>query len=128
MTELAIENDLKPADYKKLDKKLSGFSFTSCGIAIVAFKNVRGDDYELRESFKKDAVLLVDDAHCLVLGKRDVEKLLPFLQTFVAGTSGSIVGDDFASEERHLAVQLAPLECNLDFGNDDDESETIEIE
>lgn len=130
MTELAIQNDLTPSEYKPIDKNVSGFAFNSRGFAIYAFKTVHGVQCELKESFKKDAVILVDGNHCLALGKRDIEKLLPFLNNFVASNNGSIVGDDFASEERHAAVQMASLACNLDFGNneDDNESETIELD
>ena len=126
MSGLAVNSDLNPSEYTNIKSNVSGFGFNSRGFAIYPFTSKRGTKAELIESVKKDAVIFSSGDFSIALGKEDIVRILPFLQNFVENESGSMLGDDFASRERHLAVEQEPFQCNLEFENSDDETIVVD--
>lgn len=121
-----MNSDLDPSEYTTVKSNVSGFGFNSRGFAIFPFTPKRGTKAELTESVKKDAVILTSGNCSIALGRNDILRILPFLQNFVESESGSMLGDDFASRERHLAVELEPFRCNLEFENSDEETISVD--
>ena len=90
----------------KVQGGVSNYSVNARGFASVQFEDSYSHQGSLRESSALGNVWLgVDDAELtLHLSRENVRMLLPFLQNFV--NDGTILGDNWDSEERRLVVEL----------------------
>lgn len=93
----------------KVQGNISNYSVNRRGFASVEFKDSYCHSGYLRESSALGNVWLgVDDADVnLHLSRDNVRMLLPFLQNFA--NDGTILGDDWESEERKLAVEMRKM-------------------